>query len=274
MNSHAADEEPTQGDTSAKGSQAYQHIGTGLILGASLGLALNALYFDSLVHAGVYFIPLAALFGAAIALTRLRKLLWLMNALALIALAIIAYTPLMPHLMRGLQRSDPPGQAPAVVVLSNVVYRDGTLNSVFHDRVLHALEILQQGQAGTLVLTRPGGPIPEPNTAIRTEMRSLRIDFPVEEVGPVATTHDEAIAVAALARQHGWDHIILVTQSWHMRRAAAVFEKAGVNVICSPCPERSYDLQALARPGDRLHAFGDWMHETIGYQFYRWRNWV
>ena len=76
----------------------------------------------------------------------------------------------------------------------------------------------------------------------------------MEEVGPVSNTHDEAVAVAMLARQRGWGQIILVTHPWHMRRAAAAFEKAGVRVICSPCPERSYDLQIMDGPADRLRS--------------------
>jgi len=249
-------------------------IGEGLILGACFGLALHALNIDSAARGGRYFVPLLCLCGAGIALTRARRLLWLVNTVALIGLAAIAYTPLMAHLMSGLQRSDPPGRAPAVVVLSNTLFKDGTLSTEFQDRVLHGLEVLQQGDAGTLVLTRAADSAEEPGVMVRAEMRSLRIDFPIDVVGPVYNTHDEAVAVAALAKQRGWDHLILVTQSWHMRRAAAAFEKAGVKVICSPCAERSYDLQTLDGPGDRLRAFGDWMHETIGYEFYRWRGWV
>jgi uncharacterized SAM-binding protein YcdF (DUF218 family) len=87
-------------------------------------------------------------------------------------------------------------------------------------------------------------------------------------------THDEALAVAKLVHQRGWDRIILVTDSWHMRRAAAVFQKAGVKVICSPCQERLYDLEKLEDPQDRLEAFRDWLHEEVGFEWYRLRGWI
>lgn len=249
-------------------------IGEGLVLGAGFGLALNALNLNSVVPGGGYFVPLFAVCGGLISIAQLRKLLWLLNAAALTGMATIAYTPLMPHLMRGLQRSDPPGRAPAVVVLSNILFQDGTLSAEFQDRVLHGLEILQQGEAETLVLTQAADSAQRSDVLVRAEMHSLRMEFPIDEVGPVSNTHDEAVAVAALAKRRGWDHLILVTQPWHMRRAAATFEKAGVKVICSPSPERSYDLQLLNGPGDRLRAFGNWLHETIGYQVYRWRGWI
>jgi uncharacterized SAM-binding protein YcdF (DUF218 family) len=68
--------------------------------------------------------------------------------------------------------------------------------------------------------------------------------------------------------------VILVTQPWHMRRAAGVFEKAGLKVICTPCVEGHYDLTNLDSPSPRLLAFRDWAHEAIGYQVYRLRGWL
>ena len=106
------------------------------------------------------------------------------------------------------------------------------------------------------------------------EMRNLGINAPVEEVGPVSDTHDEAVAVAELAHKRHWNELILVTQSWHMRRAGDLFEKAGIHVLRSPCTEGRYDLKNLTSPGVRLWAFRDWLHETVGYVAYRLRGWV
>ena len=112
--------------------------------------------------------------------------------------------------------------------------------------MLHGFEVLRQGNAGTLVLTRSAKPDQAWAEIVRKEMREMGLSFPLEEVGPVLNTHDEALAVAKLVHQRGWGRVILVTDSWHMRRAAGVFE-AGVSVICSPCQERMYDLQRLRR---------------------------
>jgi uncharacterized SAM-binding protein YcdF (DUF218 family) len=110
--------------------------------------------------------------------------------------------------------------------------------------------------------------------AAREQMRDLGLHFPVEVVGPVRNTHDEAVAVSELARQRGWGQVILVTHPWHMRRAAAAFEKAGVKVICVPCVESQYDLGTFDTAGDRLAAFRFWVHETGGYLWYKLRGWV
>jgi uncharacterized SAM-binding protein YcdF (DUF218 family) len=99
--------------------------------------------------------------------------------------------------------------------------------------------------------------------------------IPVEEAaGFVTSTHDEAVAVARLARQRGWERVILVTDATHMRRAAANFEKAGLHVLCSPCAPRDYQLPAPATPGQRRRAFRDWLYETYQYQTNRLQGWV
>ena len=105
-------------------------------------------------------------------------------------------------------------------------------------------------------------------------MRELGLDYPVDVVGPVSNTHDEAQAVAELMRSRGWDKVILVTHPWHMRRAAAAMEKAGVHVICSPCTEGRHDLSTLDGSNSRIAGFRYWIYESLGYWSYRRRGWV
>jgi uncharacterized SAM-binding protein YcdF (DUF218 family) len=106
------------------------------------------------------------------------------------------------------------------------------------------------------------------------QMRAFRLDYPIDEVGPVLNTHDEALAVARLAHQRGWQRVLLVSDPLHMRRAAAVFTHAGLPVSCSPCGGGEYDLRSLQGPGDRLAAFRDWVKEWIGCQVYHRRGWM
>jgi uncharacterized SAM-binding protein YcdF (DUF218 family) len=91
-------------------------------------------------------------------------------------------------------------------------------------------------------------------------------------VGPVADTHDEALAVARLAREKKWDRIILVTHPWHMKRAVGVFQKAGVKVLPSSCDEGQYAWRNPDGIGDKLRAYLNWAHEIVGYYIYRRRG--
>lgn len=72
--------------------------------------------------------------------------------------------------------------------------------------------------------------------------RGLRNDQ-VLITGPVATTADEARAVAALCREHGMRSIIVVTSAWHMPRAMRLFRKTDLSCFAWPTDQR-----AIARP--------------------------
>jgi len=218
-------------------------------------------------------LPLAGVAGAVLALTRGRFLFYLVAAALAAAILVIVYTPLTGYLVRGLVRRDAVRPADAVVVLSAAMRRNGEPGSVAELRLLHGYELLGQRYAPRLVITRTMSPYGSALPAVREQLQRLRLDVPVDEVGPTGNTHDEGVAVARLCRERGWRAVILVTDPWHMRRAAATFRKSGVPILCSPCVERAYDFPyPLGR--SRLHAFRDWLMETISFRIYQLRGWV
>ena len=195
-------------------------------------------------------------------------------SLLVAAYFLIAYLPITGFLTRGLERLDVLKSCPAVVVLGSAAFKDQTLTSNAQERLIKGYGILRQGFATCLVLTRPHPPATPWDGAVRRQMQELKLDYPLEVVGPAHDTHDEAVAVAQIAQARGWHTVILVTQAWHMRRAAAAFEKAGLHVICAPASEAGYDSTTFDGPGDRLAGFRNWLHEEIGYLDYRFRGWV
>lgn len=253
-----------------------QRIIEGLFLGALLGLGAYLLGVNDLMHfdicTDILIIPM--LLGVLLANTRARLALRIAAAGILAILLIVGYTPLASFLIRSVVHRDPLKPASTIVVLSSYLHRDKTLNDAGQERVLQAYLLLRQGYSPCLTLTDAitdsGTQVP----TIREQMRALGLNYPIEVTGPVRDTHDEALAVARLARERHWDQVILVTHPWHMLRARAVFLKAGVRVLCSPCVEGNYDLNALTTPAARLHAFRDWLHEIIGYMTYRLRGWI
>ncbi len=253
----------------------WREAAGGLVLGVLLAIGAELLLREvfSFLDSDLL-IPLAGLAGALLAMTRGRSVLWVGGGLVVAGLAMIGYTPLVATLMPPLLRADPPAPAPAVVVLASTLQQDGELSSPAQDRLIHGYELLGQGYARRLVLTRLRPPKPSYVPTVRRQMQALRLDYPIDEVGPVGNTHDEAVAVARLARERGWSRVLLVTHPWHMRRAAGVFEKAGLAVIGSPCVEGRYDLSHLDSFYSRLAAFRDWAHEAFGLRAYRRRGWL
>lgn len=248
----------------------------GLALGILIGLCIGQLGISALIPIDVLqdTIVIPAVLGTALALSPLRGVLRIAAAAAMVLLLIVAYTPITSVLMPGLEHRDPLRAAPAIAVLSGQVLRDGTINASGQARVDYAFLLLRQGYSDRLIVTRGVASVGREPPVIREQMRLLGLNYPADEVGPVADTHDEAVKISRLARQRGWKSVILVTQPWHMRRARALFIKAGLAVVCAPCAENTYDLHKLDGAGVRCRAFRDWLHETIGLLIYRLRGWV
>lgn len=100
---------------------------------------------------------------------------------------------------------NPVGEADAVVVLAGAA----------DERLSVGVGLVDSGAADELVLSSTGLP---GNTA--TDERCARYEPGVTCFRPdPLTTRGEARAIAALARDRGWDSIIVVTSSYHAMRA-------------------------------------------------------
>jgi len=239
----------------------------GICVGVMAGFALA----QCIPGSPQFWPALGAIVGALLGGLRLWRVMWSIALLATFGILIIAYTPLVPWLVSSPPVGDPLEPADAVVALGSGVLSDGSLGCHSRGRSLHALELLREGYGKELVL-----PVAAESWsgAVHEEMSRLGLNYPVDEPGPVHNTHDEAMAVAGLARQRGWRRVILVTNAWHMPRAAATFKKAGVNVLRSPCGDSCADMIHPTNLGDRLRALGCWLHEAVGYRVYRARGWA
>jgi uncharacterized SAM-binding protein YcdF (DUF218 family) len=250
---------------------------TGLAIGALAGLLAHALDVRALVsfwHDDLVLVPLSAVLGAWLWPTRARAAV-AATTLALGAVWLtVAFSPLSRWMAQGLVRRDIPRAADAVFVLSSDMQRDGDPTSVAEARLVRALELVGQRQAGTLVLSDTYSARGSYTIVARQLLAHLNLSPELVVVGPVGNTRDEAVAMAALAHARGWHTLLLVTSPTHSRRASAAFERVGLTVVSSPCPETRYDLESLNRPGDRLAAFGPVMHERLGLWVYARRGWI
>jgi len=208
----------------------------------------------------------------------------------------VGSTPLTPWLLAGLEKPYLAGsrQAPlsdAVVMMGGSHNFSASTLLPFNlgdagDRPLLALELMRQGRAPVLVL---GGAAYELGNQKRPDSELLHVlirgwHLPAGRVILLARsqdTHDEAVQVAALARSNGWRRVVMVSSGFHLRRGEAALRKAGVPDV--------YAIGAEFNGTDRLHGQGQWgflpdperfrlfalwVHEELGWWYYRWKGWA
>lgn len=239
---------------------------------ALFGLAPN----DAFAIAGV----IGALLGAAGGERALRA------AAAMVALLLVLVTslPLIGLVAPALVRRDQPtvsAGAPvdAIAVLSSGVGDDGMIQGEGVDRLLEGLALAKHTRRPLVIsVVRPRGSAGVSSLADQRRLVALAgIEDRVWIVDSVHSTHDEAVRMAALARSRGWRRVALVTSPAHTRRACAVFERAGLAVVCTPAPARDAAWGGptpLRSPGDRLRVTASWLYEEIGWLVYHARGWV
>jgi len=190
-------------------------------------------------------------------------------------LLVIFHSPVADYLVRPLQVPADPRPAAAMVVLTAYVAPDGTLNESAMRRV-HAAARLYHRKLSPLVIITGG----DSDTPEARQLADFMAGFAGElGIPPTAiivekeseNTHFSAVNVAALCRQRNIQHVLLVTDAVHMRRAAAAFRAQGLSV--SPVPADPWSLR-WETPDIQLKKFWAALHEYGGLLHYWWKGWI
>lgn len=259
------------------GAGRASRLGVGLTAGSLAGLVVVDLRLPSLVSwngDASYLVPAAAVLGALVWLTPLRRVTGVSVALLGLLWLLVAFTPLTSWLARGLVRRDRVEAADAVFVFASRIQEDGDPTTDAMSRLLKGIELVADGRAGRLVVSEVPPPAGPYAPLARAWVAAFVPRGEVLSVGRIRNTHDEAVAVARLFREHGWTRVLAVTSPTHTRRAAAALEKEGLVVLAVPALETRFDLEELDWPGDRRVAFAAIAHERIGLLVYRRRGWI
>ena len=186
---------------------------------------------------------------------------------------------LLDRLERNLPLSPPTDEPPQAIVIlgGDIMHGPG------HPPITHiGLLSLERVRAGATLYRRTqlpilvtGGKLHASETPIAELMAdSLEHDFHVPVRWVEAESRDtwqNGRLSAAILRTQGIRSVYLVTQPWHMRRAALAFTDAGLTVTAAPTPlDRSPQLSLK----DFVPVAGSWqttyfaMHEWIGWAWY------
>jgi uncharacterized SAM-binding protein YcdF (DUF218 family) len=137
-----------------------------------------------------------------------RGLRWLLLALTVAAVVLAGLT----YALFVSPPTDDPGTADAVVVFAG---GDG-------ERQEEGLRLVREGVAPVLVISDGGLPASRKARVCRERPPGLRL---VCVTPDPPTTRGEARTFAGLAEREGWDSLVLVTSTYHVRRAALLLDR-------------------------------------------------
>ncbi len=243
-------------------------------LGLSLALAMLAAVLAALRRARA-----AALCGVAGA-----AILW-------VAATPATATLLVSH----LERTHPPRGAHTVPPADAIVVLGGSLGlplpprvhvdlSDSADRILYAARLYRAGVAPRIVVSG-GNVFPQPGMDAESRYTAaLLAEWGVPAAAILIetesrNTYQNAVFTRRLLEKHRIDTVVLVTSGFHMPRALAVFESAGIRT--TPAVSDIMVVQH-AQPNvlrflpsaSALEATTLALKEYLGLAVYRWRGWV
>jgi uncharacterized SAM-binding protein YcdF (DUF218 family) len=219
------------------------------------------------------------------------------TGLLALLITICGSTDFPGWLLRGLERrwagvklADLPA-CDAVVVLGGggepSRYEAGGLHLTrAGDRFIMGVELMRLGKARMLCVGGNSGELDGEQRVeadiVKAWLESWKLPAAggIISLGANTNTRDEAVKVAAIAKERGWQRVMLVTSASHMSRAAAVFSAVDVVVTPAPCnflttvSTGSTPFQLSVPSWAGFEKIGIWAHETAGWAIYKRRGWV
>jgi uncharacterized SAM-binding protein YcdF (DUF218 family) len=211
---------------------------------------------------------LLLLLGVAAALFRRKRLAVLFPALALVILAVSAWTSVGSLLLKPLEDrfarpAAPPAEVRGIIVLGG--FFEGGINLVrggyelndSADRIVEAAilarrypdaEIVVTGGNGSLLLEGEGDAVTAPRLleALGIPRERLRMETRSRN------TYENAVFTRELVQPKPGETWLLVTSAFHMPRAMALFRKAGFGVVAWPTDYRTAGNERLSLARDNM----------------------
>lgn len=139
--------------------------------------------------------------------------------------------------------------ADVIVILGSKVYPDGQPGPALTRRTQHAVALFREGLAQRLICSGGLGTYP-PTEAEAACGLAEKLAVPPAVIlleAQAHSTEENALYTASLMRAHGWQTAILVSDSYHLYRAALLFRRAGVVVYPSPAQITAGPMNPIER---------------------------
>jgi len=233
------------------------------------------------------------LFGVAYGLLLVGRRRWVIIFMSLaFSIIVLGSLPMVSSIYQKHERLYPPvsmaetSEADAIVLLGGDVSIPApprVETQVRGNRVIHAMRLYHAGKAPFVIIT--GGNIfPQEGLQSEAEYTASLLEelgVPRDAIiieGTSRNTRENSIEIARILTEQSLDHILLVTDAFHMPRALATFRTLGVNVTPSTAsisaelqqPELLDWIPSL----DGLNTLKSVIHENLGIVVYRARGWI
>ena len=172
---------------------------------------------------------------------------------------------------------------PVIVVLGGTTRGDTTNAAKVDlsgaaDRLLYATELYKAGKSPRVLLSG-GAPAGEPSEAQLMHNILLIMGVPSNAMWlehESRTTYENAVNTAAILEEQGITELLLVTSAAHMRRARALFEHTGLDVLPAPTDYQYLHSNSI-RPGwlpdvNDLERTTKALKEYVGWWYYGFRG--
>jgi len=152
------------------------------------------------------------------------------------------------------------------------------------DRLLHGMRLYRAEKAPVLIFS--GGvltPLTGSSVSEAEQFLQLAIASGIDSAAVILedrsrNTYENAHYVREILMAREWHRVLLVTSASHMRRAVAVFQAQGVDVIAAPTDvrvvDRDFSLWQLLPSVSGLEKSSIATKEYLGWWIYRLRGWI
>lgn len=204
----------------------------------------------------------------------LRPLLtFLRRVLGLLLLVALCWTLWVVHRINRVAAEDQAQPADAIAVFGAAEY-SGRPSPVFHARLDHAVSLYEKQIAPTIV-TLGGGSDRDSGKTEGGVGRDYLLAEGVPYSAIIAETHSfttsqQARRLAQIARDHGFHHLVVVSDPTHLFRIQVLCQQNGLDVYTSPRPALGhiddYDLslryfhEVVSYTAMRMHLNDTWLH--------------
>jgi uncharacterized SAM-binding protein YcdF (DUF218 family) len=201
-------------------------------------------------------------------MTVCRVILRVVGGITLVAIVLLAFTPLPNVAARTLGAPARLEAADAIVVLGSGVRPGGELTDASLRRALYGVVLYRRGLAPVIVLSGPANRAGIVEARVRADLaRTLGVPATaIVTLEEARTTREEARDTAAVLRPRGLLRVLVVSDSLHLVRGVGVFEQAGFVALAAPVDEV---FQSDDKPEDRLQLARNALREVVARVYYR-----